>query len=125
MKADLEVLKSANWQVLFNGAERLGLNDRELSEILHLNYKTVNDWHNRADRKLPCYDLSKAEGVFIKAFMDLYVNLRSWYVDPNDPRVWLRSSNKLLNGKTPFEFMKSEPIGIFKVNDYLQARMGI
>lgn len=116
-----KTLKKAYWEVLFNGQRKLDLNDTELSEITRIHYKTLNGWHNNKNKELPFYDLTRSDGVFVKQFMDLFINLRSTFIDPEAPAKWIRTKNPSLKNKTPLEFMASEENGIFLVNRYLKS----
>lgn len=121
-KPDPKVLRTAYWNVLFNGASKLELSDTELSGITRINYKTLNGWHrNHLKKELPFHDLTMSDGILVKQFMDLYLNLRSMYVDSEAPKNWLRRVNPSLKNKTPLEFMSSEENGIFFVNTYLKS----
>lgn len=116
-----KTLQSAYWSALFMGAEKLNLSDTELSEITRLNYKTLNGWHNNKSKELPFHDLTRSDGILVKQFIDLFVNLRSMYINPDAPSKWLKTINPSLKNKTPIEFMSSEENGIFVVNTYLKS----
>jgi hypothetical protein len=120
-KDNQKTLRSAYWSALFMGAEKLDLTDTELSNIARLNYKTLNGWHNNKAHELPFCDLTRSDGILVKQFIDLYVNLRSMYIDPGSPAKWLKAINPSLKNKTPIEFMATEENGIFLVNTYLKS----
>lgn len=120
-QSEQESLKKAYWKILFNGQEKLKLNDTELSEITRIHYKTLNGWHNSKRKELPFSDLSRSDGILVKQFMDLYVNLRSIFIDPSAPSKWIKTINPSLKNKTPLEFMSTEQNGIFIVNSYLKS----
>lgn len=119
-----ETLKKAYWEVLFNGQNKLGLSDSELSEITRIHLKTLSGWHNNKNKELPFFDLTRSDGIFVKQFMDLYINLRSIYSNEDSSLKWMRETNPSLKGMTPIEFMSTEENGIFLVNSYLKSLGG-
>jgi uncharacterized protein (DUF2384 family) len=119
-------IKKGYYQVLFNGASRLGItSDVELAAIIKSKHTTVNTWRNRADKALPFSDLTTGDGVFIKEFMDLLIALTSFYIAKDDSAKWLRIPNPNFKNMSPIEFMMSDRIGIIRVNDYFRNRMSI
>mgnify|MGYP000869422994 CR=1 FL=1 len=123
---EAENLRRGYWQVLFNGADKLGIkSEKELSDILRIKHTTINNWRHRENKDLPFSDLTMGDGVFIKQFMDLYVSLRSFYVNPEDANKWLRIPNPNFKNLTPIQYMSTVELGIVRVNDYLNSKMGV
>jgi uncharacterized protein (DUF2384 family) len=119
-------IKKGYYQILFNGAYRLGItSDVELAAIIKSKHTTVNTWRNRADKALPFSDLTTGDGVFIKEFMDLLIALTSFYIAKDDSAKWLRIPNPNFKNMSPIEFMMSDRVGIIRVNDYFRNRMSI
>lgn len=115
------LLRKAHWNALFNGARKLKLSNQELSEITLISYDLIEEWYTDKEKMLPLSGLTLGLGGAIKQFLDLYINLRSLYVDLEAPAAWLRKTNPSLKNKTPLDFMKDEYSGIFQVNTYLKS----
>ncbi len=90
-------------QVALDLANRLGISQEKLSELIYLPKRTLHRRIEHGER------LKQDESERVLRLLRLYARAVEVFEDEKRAAKWFSSRPKALGGKTPLEFMETEP----------------
>ena len=110
------------FKILSGIMKELGLQQSDISKILHKPPTTISGWLNTGEVKVSKSKYTP-DDVQIYELIELYDCLTSYFVNTTDQVNWLKTPLNVFGNKSPMASMFEHPNHLRNVRNYLEGRM--